>query len=463
MSKLLLRDSFVYALSNAVQKMVPFLLIPVITELLGKEAFKVYDISFTYAYLFGFFIIVGQDAAASVLYFREKDDKRAQDAVTAQAFLIQMMQLLLFLALIMPILILFRHDIFPGEPMVAHWWTKALWILPGYVVLNYCLNILTWQRRRGAHVFLCSLQSVITVCAVLYFVRFRGAGIDHVVWAMVASTSLTALVAVFFLRRRLFNDLFPLRWPLVRQLYILGLPFAATAVFHQLLPSLDRYFLLHFGYGNVLAPYLLAVKLGGLLGFGISSFVLAFTPYSMERLHESNAEAEMSSLLNKTAIVVFFSIPVVLLFKDVLIELFANKDYNDASNYLPFFFYGWAFDLFSYFSTLGVYKSSKSYLVMIFFALGVIVTVLLNICLIPVFGLVGAAVAFALAKAVIYFISLIWLRHEFRLRLSGSFWTALFISVGCVLMLYFLPSTDGFALAGITSIVSAIFLFRQIK
>ena len=72
MLKSLSRDSAFYAFASILQKLVPFLLVPLITGRLGGEALKLYDVSFAYAYLVSWLLILGQDNAGSILYFAEE-------------------------------------------------------------------------------------------------------------------------------------------------------------------------------------------------------------------------------------------------------------------------------------------------------------------------------------------------------------------------------------------------------
>ena len=130
--------------------------------------------------------------------------------------------------------------------------------------------------------FVCLLQVCLAVSGIL-LAMFLNAGIEGIFWALIISTSITAIAGLLMagksidLKIRFDKDL-------VKKLVLLGTPFALTSFFQQLVPSIDRYFLLHFNYGNDLPQYSLAVKIGGLLSIATSAFVLAFTPYSMNRI-----------------------------------------------------------------------------------------------------------------------------------------------------------------------------------
>jgi O-antigen/teichoic acid export membrane protein len=231
--------------------------------------------------------------------------------------------------------------------------------------------------------------------------------------------------------------LIPFNKTLFKKLLLFGLPFAFTSFFHQALPSIDRFFLLHYGFQQELPQYILAVKLGGLIGLGVGAFALAFTPYSMAKLNEANAEKELSSLFHLVAVGGLIFIPVLLLFKDLLIRFFADSSYGLSGNLLPFFFFGWLFDLFSYFSMLGIYKGQSSLVILALFGTGIVLISALNILLIPRLGVYGAALAFCISKAALFFIPLIYLRKHFKLTVHReSFIAAATVAIACSYLLY---------------------------
>src|SRR5215210_3777648 len=102
MLKNLLKDSVVYGAANVIQKLVPFFIIPVIIHQLGQTALKLYDVSFVYAYLFSWLIILGQDAAASVFYFDNTKTSFNKKQVLGYAFITQWAFLALLAILFFP-------------------------------------------------------------------------------------------------------------------------------------------------------------------------------------------------------------------------------------------------------------------------------------------------------------------------------------------------------------------------
>jgi len=460
MLKLLLKDTVVYGAANAIQKLVPLFVIPIITNGLGPDALRLYDVSFAYAYVFAFIIIMGQDAAVATLYFDDRGGSPKKESVTSGGFAIQLTLLIFFSLLLLPLSPFISSVLFSGDRELSFWWTKALLILPGYVVFNYALNLLLWQKKKRSYLLLCIGQTVLSLSSVLYFVLLQKGGLPALFYSLTGSTAFMAILALVIERRLMLSHIFKPGSGLVKRLLILGLPFALTSFFHQLLPSVDRYFLLRFGLAGEMAPYILASKLSVFVSFAASAFVLAFTPYSLARLHQEGAEKEMSRLFAWVSGLAFLAVPLLLIFREPMIGLFANAGYNAAATLMPYFFYGWVFDLFSYFSTLGIYKSQKSYLALYFFGAGLIITILLNAILVPLMGIEGAAVAFVLAKALLFFISLFWMKRYFALSIRPSFWGILLLSVLGSISVYRWPVSASIVLI-LCSILIAIFEWRR--
>ena len=455
----LMKDSLVYGIANAIQKMVPFFVIPIVTGYLGQEALKIYDVSFIYAYLFSWLIISGQDAAAAILYFDERQAQFNKKQVTAFALLIQLAVLILFLC----VFILFSDSwasiLFSKDLSIASWWTRALLILPGFILMNYALNILLWQKRKAYYIMLCSMLTVLSIVSVeLSVVVFQG-GLSALFYCLIGSMTISGLVGLIMVRHHVFISFLPVNTLLIKRLLWLGVPFSLTAFFHQLLPSIDRYFLIQYNYSSSLALYVLAAKLGSFMSFGISAFALAFTPYSMAKLNEEDAEKEISNVFRIVSTGAFLLVPFLLLFKDWLIVLFADSSYQLSAKLLPFFFFGWVFDLFCYFSLLGIYRSQKTLLQLILFLIATGIISLSNILLVPAFGLYGAAISFCFTKAVLFFVSLVWFRKYFHLRVHTiSFSSAFLIAAGCSYLIYVLPLVANVVIL-IFVLCAAIFYF----
>lgn len=462
MHKALLKDSVVYGLANAVQKLGPFVIVPLVIKVLGQKAYTTYDVSFVSAYLFSWLVVLGQDVAASILYFDERKTGFDKANVIASSLLLQLLFLLLLALLLGPFVNGIANALFAKDKAVADWWPKALWLLPGQVLYYQALNVLLWQKQKASYVWLCAVHTAFSIGSAAVSLLLLHGGIASLFYSLVCSVNAAGLVGLYLIRRPVFRSLLPVNKSLLKKLVGLGLPFALTAFFQQLLPAVDRFFLLEYNYGDALAPYLLASKLGTLVNFITSAFGLAFTPYALAKLNEEAAEEEIGSLFRFVSVTAFLALPFLLLFKDVLIAVFADASYREATKLLPFFFFGWVFDLFGYFTVLGIYRSHKTHLSLLLFAIGAAVVSLLNLLFIPLLGLYGAALSFCAGKAVLFFLSLFWLKKYFPLHLHpASFTAALLLSAMCCSLAYVLPWWMNILLLGL--LLCAIVLYWRKK
>ncbi len=438
--KRLFKDSAVYGLANIIQKIPPLIIIPIIIRYLGDEAFKVYDLSFVYAFLFSSLVVLGQDSAASVFFFEQKN-KEHQKQVLSYSFFIQVFTLLAYLLFFYPFRYQIANIVFQGDTNQVQYWIIALSIIPGYFMYNYGLNILLINRQKKQYVFLCFLQAVLSVGSVYLAIVYYEGNITHLFYALILSMTFCGVVATILLHKEIFARHFYLNFNILEKLVMFGIPFALTSFFRQVIPSVDRYFLLRYNYGAELPQYILAVKLGSFINIAFAAFALAFTPYSLSKIHDKDAELEISHIFHLVSIIVLTFIPIILIFKSFMINIFADPGYQMAGKLLPFFLFGWVFDLFTNFALLGVYKSKKSFFILLLLIAGTFLVSISNILLVPKYGVFGAALSFGLTKLLSFIIAIMYLKNHFKLSIDfGRSAAVLFLAILCCYLNYTLNS-----------------------
>ncbi|MBA2330888.1 MAG: polysaccharide biosynthesis C-terminal domain-containing protein [Flavisolibacter sp.] len=416
--KSLFKDSVVYTIANIIQKLAPLIVIPIVIKYLGNEALKIYDLSFVYVYLFSALVFLGLDSAASAFYFDQKKKNFNKKQVLGYGFYFQLISCILYFLLIYP----YRQElavlIFPNDPTMEKFWVMALSIIPGYIMLSYGLNIALWQKRKALYVITCFIQTILTVAGVYAAVVIFKGTISDVFYVLIGSMSITGFFIILYLRKEVFVNPFPFNSALVKALFLFGIPFALTSFFRQLIPSIDRYFLLLNNYHQDLPEYILSVKLASFINIGFTAFLLAFTPYSLNKINDEDAEQEISAIFRLVAVITLSFVPLILAFKDPIVAFFANDSYVLTPKLLPIFLFGWVFDLFTNFAFLGVYKSHNSLFILALLITGTVIIIISNILLIPVFGVFGAAISFFITKCCSFFVAFHYLKKHFKIHIS---------------------------------------------
>ena len=439
--KILFKDSVVYGVANVIQKITPLVIIPIIISHLGKNAFKVYDLSFVYVFLFSSLVVLGQDSASSVFYFDKNQDHFDKKKVLAYSFFIQVFTIIGYLIFFWP----FRYDvasfIFHDDAYQARYWVLALAIIPGYFMFNFGLNVLLLNRRRTEYVSICFLLALLSIVGTVITIVENSGGLDNLFYVLIGAMSFCGVLVTIILRREIFTQLLPIDTRLLDKLVWFGLPFALTSFFRQVIPSIDRFFLMKFNYLDVLPQYILAVKLGSFINIAFNAFALAFTPYSLKKIHHSDAEKEISGIFQLVAVISLTSIPVILIFKYWMIDFFADASYVLAGQLLPLFLFGWAFDLFTNFALLGIYKSQKSFFILVLLMTGTVLISILNMSLVPIYGVFGAAISFCVTKLASFGFAFVYLKRHFKISVDlGQFLGILLLMAICSALNYFINS-----------------------
>jgi O-antigen/teichoic acid export membrane protein len=452
----LLKDSLIYGLASSVQKLIPIFFIPIITSYLGKEELKIFDIAFTYAYLFSWIIILGQDSAAAVYYFDKK--KEMKEKILSYAFFIQICSLIIAFIFLNLYSVQLAEILFYHDNAIGKFWMLALWIIPGHVCLSYALNILQWQMKALAYLFICFFNTFCSIALVLLFLALKKSDLTALFSIYIITTSLTAFIALWLVRKNLLINIFPLQLKFLYKLIIFGLPFAFFSFFHQLIPSVDRFFLLKSEYTTQLPEYILSVKLGSCISLFTNAFAMAFSPYAFQLWNEDRAEKKISELFKVIFVFFFLAVPLLLIFKNVLVNIFADNTYILTASLLPFFFLGWVFDMFTYFSMLGIYKSQSGLRAFWILLLATVITCMLNIILIPYWGIFGAAAAFLASKMFIFFINLLFSKKIFNLNIYPGIFFPLLIATAGLCFLSTILNTYLYALLVVCFIIVLVSL-----
>ena len=176
-----------------------------------------------------------------------------------------------------------------------------------------------------------------------------------------------------------------------------SLPLLPAALANFANSSLDRW-ILAFYYSTVeVAIYTVGVSMASLATIGISVLSLAFLPHSMEIIQKQKNEADklLETLLRYYSIIASAGVILLQLVSLGLVKILAPVEYASAVSIVGYLALSAVFFGYTYFSTLGSWKAEKSSDYSWAICLGFTINVVLNLVLVPPFGIIGAAIATA--------------------------------------------------------------------
>ncbi len=190
---------------------------------------------------------------------------------------------------------------------------------------------------------------------------------------------------------------------LLKKMFIFSLPFLIGGIFSSAVDVSDRFILNIFTNKDEVGIYSLSYKIAMLMNVFVISFRTAWIPRALNVYRAENHSEVFGNMFKKLISVSSVILISVTLFSPYLfqIKLFnvfiLNKNYEAGLIILPFILLGYLFSGLGAFYSLFPFVSSKSYYFLYSDLIAFIVNLILNFILIPMVGMIGAAVATTLA------------------------------------------------------------------
>ena len=268
-------------------------------------------------------------------------------------------------------------------------------------IADISMTELRHREKTGTFVLASTLEVSLLVAGVLFFLVVRGEGLEGVLKGFaVSAVGLAAVLTPILLShvdRRALGSL-------VGPMLLFSLPLVASGLAGRFLNLGDRYLIVAFLGAELTAEYELAARFGGLVNtLVVQSFGMAFTVLGLKAL-SANAEPSFHrrSFRHFAALAGFVTLALGLAFSD-LVALLPTQDpaYARADGLVVLIAGGFSLYGLYYITVNVLYAAGRTRAVAATVGLAALVNLGLNLALIPVLGLAGAALATLIAYGVL--------------------------------------------------------------
>jgi O-antigen/teichoic acid export membrane protein len=388
-------------ISAAAPPLVALLLLPIFTYHVTPEEFGVWALLQVAGLIFGVFGSFGILAAIPFYYTEEDDaDLRAKKVgnILIWASLINGLILALMLLFGAPLF----HLLFPSVPFHP---LIVLTLVQGALSPYIDTPVVAWKmKEKTGRVAAITLVRVVAVgAAQLYLVVAAGEGLYGLVAGGVAGSAVAALFALATIRGEVafWIDAHELKKGLK-----LGAPSMPTAMFANIYRFADRIILERFVGHDVIGLYYLALRFGDLLKMGMDMLTQAFTPVFYKEAQNEAGRPMLARLAAILSAVFAVGALVTAVGGEAFVALTMAPRFHDAIFFLPFAVAAPLLKGNYAFPHLSVWLSKKSYYFPAITVAPMIVSVALNLWLIPLYGAYAAGgvmmAAFALHAGLTY-------------------------------------------------------------
>ncbi len=275
----------------------------------------------------------------------------------------------------------------------------CFWLMSFYLFIRplniICLNILR-VNGKTIHVNITNLiDKIISVTIGLVLLIYVIKDIYGFFLGTVISEYLI-FVGLFLLVRANYKiNFFSFSFGLSRNLIVFGLPLLFSEISYLVLTYADRYIILFFHgekeLGLYSVGYNLAMYISGIITFSVS---YAIVPLFVKIYGQEGREATEKFLQGSFYYLLVGIIPVCFGYYAITDDLFivlASEKYRLAAQFSPIILYGSIFLGLNSVLNAGLYIHKKTHVIFAIIISGVIVNIMLNFMLIPIFHSTGAA------------------------------------------------------------------------
>lgn len=379
--------------------MITIFLVPFYTRVFLPSDYGVLSLVNNTFFLVGMFSICALDSAAG-RWFYETQDVTDHKKTFASWFWFQMLMsvgLCVLMLLISP---------FAAKNLLNLEWRKMwfIWLIPSATLITNILPAIIWNwyrfHRKAVAIIVFSIsQSLLTILLTLLFVLVLKMGIPGVLLALFISTGVFSIVAAFQLKGWLSIKYFSM--PRLKEMLRFSVPLIPVSIAYWLLNSTDSYFINHYSNTSEVGLFAIGSSLAAGVGLFTNAFQQAWGPFAYSIMKEPTAPRVYGKVFEYFGVVSSILILLMFLFSPELLMIFTHPKYYGASWVASILSINIVLITFSYIASVGtnIMKNTIAYSKAVFIAS--VITIILDIILIPRWGKEGSAIATVIAQVCI--------------------------------------------------------------
>jgi O-antigen/teichoic acid export membrane protein len=396
-----LKTNIIYAIGSAANSAALLLLIPYLINAFTPAEYGVWALLEISILLLAMLITAGVDIGLMREYwFLESDNERRRLSGTV-VIAVSIWGTGIILISSAVLYLLYETNIITSfYPLPFDWETLILVLVISLVEAFFNLLMVFFRIREQAGLFASlSLGKLVLFLAGSVIGVELGYGLNGALAGRLFAALLVVIVALYLLRNTIMLSFNRQRF---RRVIEYGLPLLPTSLALYILFALDRYILQHFSTLEAVAVYAFAYKVASLLDILVTRpFAIDWAPRRFKiATQPRSAEKYAEALVLYLFAAVGFAL-LVLAISPVLYAWVAPPHYAEGISVVPIILVAYVFHGLSYPLNVGIMLKDKTRYLPLISWLSAGVCIGLNIWLVPVYGIMGAAWATLISYAIL--------------------------------------------------------------
>ena len=272
---------------------------------------------------------------------------------------------------------------------------------PLFIIEKFLLLSIRMEEKALKYSLWNILSKLFNLIALVLLLLFYKRNFESVIYATILSQLITSLILCFVCRNNIKISTKIIDKMQLKKVFKFGLPLVPATLIGYGLNSMDTIFLRIMSTYEEIGYYSVALRIANVLGLLQTSFTSFWSPVAF-KWKKNNVDSSKYELVSKgVALGMSLILIGILLFKNI-IPYILSEEYEKAIYIFPFLLFYPIFYTMSETTTLGISFSRKTGYNVVVSASSLIVNLILNTILIPIYGAIGAAIATGLSYLVFF-------------------------------------------------------------
>lgn len=411
--KAICRDMLKYSPSKICGMLGNAIIVPVYTSLLSPEQYGLYSLSIA---LLSFLCIIFSDwiGLSGLRFF--KQHQMTQDIPKYLTTLVTM--LIANILLMFLVAFIFRENFYAFFKIPAKYFFAILLLIIPVAIRALLFQLLRAQLKSMSFTLSTIINQFLTILLSIFFVKFFHLGAIALLLGMGISISLIDLLLIYQSNILSWFKLQKIEWHSVLPIIKYGIPIAATSLSAWIINQSNKFIMnsIH-GFSEV---GIVGVAYGLTLPLLMTIFSIITVAAIPRIINMYEERIDVRPLISRfVGYFILVALPVITVISiysvDYVQMLSSNEKFLTAFKLIPYFAFGTFFMALTDYTTLQYHLANKTYIEFIIKLTSGIVGVVLNILLIPNYGLVGVGIATLSANFLYFLLSVIIVLPGLRL------------------------------------------------
>lgn len=414
-NNLTIKNSIIYVFAESINKLIPFILLPILTIYLTPES---YGIIFTYnAYVavLAVFIHLSLSGAVNVNFHQLSKEN-------LKIYITNTLLILFFFTFCIFIFIFNFQEYLQQQINLTFFWINIA-VLNVFFQFFTIINLVLWQAEQNAKKYALYQFSftILSTTFILICVAYLKLGWEGYLIGQLVSILIFSLLSIWLIFKRGYLN-FQINFIYIKDALKFGIPLIPHSLSGWFKTGVDRFFLTSLLGSTATGIYALGCHLGMIVGIMTVAFNQAFSQYLYKKL--ANITGKDKIKLVKYTYLYFV---LVLLLASLISYLspwfivnFINQRYLDSIEIIPWIAFGYVFQGM-YFMVVNYifFVKQTAALSFVTFTTGIL-HVILSYVFIKFYGIQGAAYATTLSFFITFI--LVWMLSNRVYPMPWFFW-----------------------------------------